>query len=118
LLCCGGGITLVFTIVFGAIKSSDVYVEALSRAKGNQDVAVLLGEPIEAGVFPTGTIAMSNQTGNADLVIPLSGPKGSANLHAVATKNADRFFTPSAIVKPSTTTPCQSVCGIGGCRRS
>lgn len=91
LLCCGGVITLIIAFVFGAIKSSDVYVEALSQAKGNKDVVALLGEPIVAGAFPSGKIEIRNQGGNADLVIPLSGPKGTATIHAVATKNAGRW---------------------------
>ena len=33
LLVCGGGLVLIFTSALGIIKSSDVYKDALSRAK-------------------------------------------------------------------------------------
>jgi len=74
--------------VMGALKSSDVYTEALKRAQQNDEVKALLGEPIEAGFWVAGSIQVSNGSGNADITIPLSGPKGSATLHAVATKTA------------------------------
>lgn len=87
LLCCGGFVTVILGVVFGAIKSSDVYTEAMKRARASQEVIALTGEPIEAGMFPTGNIAIHNLRGNADLTIPISGPKGHASLRAVAERN-------------------------------
>jgi Cytochrome oxidase complex assembly protein 1 len=86
LLLCGGLTTLIFFLVFGTIKSSDVYTEALARAKANEEVKALLGEPIEAGFWVSGSFEVSGPSGKADLAIPISGPKGSATLYAVATK--------------------------------
>ena len=85
-LLCGGLFALIFTSVFGLIKSSDAYIEALARAKASPEVQAALGTPIEPGFFVSGSIKINNNTGNADLSIPVSGPKGSATIRAVATR--------------------------------
>ena len=89
-LCCGGG-GLILTFVFGALKSSEVYTDALARAKANEEVKTLLGEPIEAGFWVSGSVEVGGTSGKADLSIPVSGPKGSATLHAVATKAGGKW---------------------------
>ena len=73
LLVCAGGIGAIVLIVFGAIKSSDAYTEALERATSNAAVQAALGTPIQAGWFPTGSINTSGSSGSADLAIPISG---------------------------------------------
>jgi Cytochrome oxidase complex assembly protein 1 len=84
LLVCCGGVTAVFMFALGAIKSSDVYKEAVAKAKANPDVKAAIGEPITEGFMPTGNFDTSPSTGHADLNIVLSGPKDSGTLFAVA----------------------------------
>lgn len=91
ILLCGGFITFIMAIVFGAIKSSDAYTEALAEAQANAEVKALLGEPIEAGFWVTGNIQISGSSGDADLAIPISGPKGAATIYAVAQKTAGKW---------------------------
>jgi hypothetical protein len=100
LLVCGGGITLIVVLVFGAIKSSDVYTEAVARAKANPEVKSRLGEPVEAGFWASGKVEVSGPSGEADLTIPLSGPKGSATLRAVATKTGGKWEYSTLEVTP------------------
>jgi len=88
---CGGCFATIFFGVFGAIKSSDVYQEALAKARASDEVQAALGQPIEAGFFVTGSIEVSGATGNADLAIPISGPNGSATVYAVANRSAGRW---------------------------
>jgi hypothetical protein len=71
-----------------SIRSSDVYKEAVAKAKGNPQVQAELGQPIEEGFFVTGSININGDVGNANLVIPLSGPKGSATLFVDGRKRA------------------------------
>ncbi len=86
-----GGILL---IVSGAIKSSDVYQQALQKATSSSAVIEALGEPITPGWMPQGSINVSGPTGSADLSIPISGPKNSGTLYVVAAKAAgDWQFT-------------------------
>jgi hypothetical protein len=100
LLGCGGTIGLIFVVVFGAIKSSDVYTEALAKAKADQRVVAVLGEPIEAGYMVSGNIEVNGPAGKANLAIPISGPKKSGTLNVVATRNAGAWEYSTLQVAP------------------
>lgn len=84
-------LAFIFTVVMGSMKSSDAYKQAMSRARSNPEVMAKLGTPIEEGFFVTGSINVQNDTGNADLQIPISGPRGKAVIHAVAAKAAGQW---------------------------
>ena len=86
LLVVAGIVAAIVFGVFGAMKSSDVYKQALARAQSSPTVIEAMGTPIEAGMFLSGNINVQNASGNADINIPISGPKGKAVIHAVATK--------------------------------
>ncbi|CAM2069699.1 Cytochrome oxidase complex assembly protein 1 [Sulfidibacter corallicola] len=77
----------ILAIVFGAMKSSDVYKEAVRKAKAHTAVQEALGTPIEEGMFLSGSINVSGPSGDAGLAIPISGPNGSATIYVDATKN-------------------------------
>lgn len=77
--------------VFGLMKSSDVYREALAEASSHAAVVEALGEPVEAGWYLMGNIEVNDGSGRADISIPISGPKGSGTIFAVATKSAARW---------------------------
>lgn len=86
-----GFLVLVLSIVFGAIRSSDVCREAIATASANTEVRSALGDPLETGWLLSGSVQTSGPSGNADLAIPLSGPSGSGKLYVVATKSAGRW---------------------------
>jgi hypothetical protein len=92
LVVCGGVVTLIIGLVFGLIKSSEPYREALARAKGNAEVRAALGEPIQEGFFVNGSISTQSvngvESGEANFSIPISGPKGSAAIQVIASKSA------------------------------
>ncbi|MGH9669098.1 MAG: cytochrome c oxidase assembly factor Coa1 family protein [Terriglobales bacterium] len=81
-------IGLIFSVVLTSMKSSDAYKQAVAKARANPTVVEKLGTPIEEGLFVTGNINVQNNSGDADLQIPISGPKGKAVIHAVARKSA------------------------------
>jgi hypothetical protein len=95
-----GVVMLVVSLVFGAIKSSDPYTQALARAKASDEVRAVLGEPIQPGYFVSGNFNVNGSSGNADFSIPLSGPKGSATLYVTATKAAGRWQFTALEVAP------------------
>ena len=86
LLLVGGLVFGILWIVATAMKSSDVYEEAVARARSNVEVRARLGEPIEDGVIPDGSIRVLGDTGLAKLDVNLSGPKGQATMRVVAHK--------------------------------
>jgi hypothetical protein len=76
-------------VIFGAMKQSDAYKMAVARAKADQRVTNALGTPVEEGWFLWGSrTEVSGSSGEADLSIPISGPKGKGTIYAVATKSA------------------------------
>lgn len=81
-------IAIVFFGVSSAMKSSDAYQLAVRKAKADPRVIAALGTPIEEGMFMTGKTNVSGGSGEADISIPLSGPKAKGTLYAVATKSA------------------------------
>ena len=84
-------VVLLLSFVIGALKSSDVYKEAFEKASMNRTVIAELGEPIKSGWLVSGAISVSGPTGNADLEIPISGPKNSGSIYAVAQKSAGQW---------------------------
>ncbi len=84
-------IALIFGVVMGSIKSSDAYKQAVARARANPTVVESLGTPIAEGYFVSGNINVQNDRGNADLQIPISGPKGKAVIYAVAVKSGGQW---------------------------
>ena len=81
---------VLMIFVFGAMKRSHVYKGAVERAQNDPRVKAALGEPIETGWWVSGSVHVDNGNGNAELTIPLSGPKGTGKLHAIATiENGD-----------------------------
>ena len=72
-----------------ALKSSEPYQMALERVRTNRDVIELLGEPVEeAGWMPTGNFSYHTNngvaSGRASFNFSVSGPKGTAHVHAEA----------------------------------
>ena len=86
-------------VIFGALKQTDVYQTALARAKADQRVISALGTPIGEGWYLSGNTQVSGSSGEADLTIPISGPKGKATIYAVATKSAGEWTYSKLIVK-------------------
>ncbi|MGB5746447.1 MAG: cytochrome c oxidase assembly factor Coa1 family protein [Desulfobacterales bacterium] len=97
-----GFVVLIVTIVFGMMKSSDVYKEALAAARAEPAVEMALGTPIEEGLFVMGNINISGSSGQADLAIPISGPYDKATIYAAAEKSADRWTFTTLVVEVKT----------------
>lgn len=78
----------IFTLIMSAMRSSDVAKEAFARAQSNAVVAQRLGAPISEGWFVGGSINVSPGSGDADLSVPISGPKGKGTVYVTAQKTA------------------------------
>ena len=76
---------------FGALKSTDIYKDALAKARANPEVIDALGSPIKDGMFLSGNTNVNGASGNADLAIPISGPKGKGTIYVAASKSAGRW---------------------------
>lgn len=77
----------IFYFVFSLMKSNGAYQGALERARKNPEIIATLGEPLKEGFFMSGSINTVNDSGHADLSIPVSGPKGAGTIRVVADMN-------------------------------
>jgi hypothetical protein len=92
LLCLAACVVVLLTIVFGSMRSSTPYKEAVQRASRDPRVITAIGSPIQAGWLVSGNIdTQAGGTGNADLTLTISGSKGKASLHVLATKSGGRW---------------------------
>ena len=98
-LCIGGCALAIFFFAMGTMKQSDAYKMALARAQTNPALIEAIGSPIlQTGIVP-GNTNVNGPTGEANLSIPLSGPKGKATLYVEAKKSADTWFFQTMVVK-------------------
>jgi len=83
----------LMAVITTSFRHSDVYQQALAQATANAQVRELIGEPIKPAWLISGEMNVSGSTGNADLSIPISGPRGKGVIRAVASKNGVWRFT-------------------------
>jgi len=66
-------------------RSSEPYQEAMRRARCSIELVAVLGEPIQDGFLPTGSVQRNaNGSGASELVISLTGPRGRAEMYLEA----------------------------------
>ena len=94
-----GFAVLIMSLVFGMMKSSDAYKDAVSKAKAHPSVEEALGSPIEEGLFVTGQINVSGPSGRANLAIPISGPDGEGRIYVVASRSAGEWTFSTLLVE-------------------
>ncbi len=81
-----GFILGIFLLIMGSFRSSPVYLQAMEAARADSRVVQALGTPIESGWLITGSISEQGISGDASLVIPISGSRKSGTLYASARK--------------------------------
>ena len=99
LLLVGGFIAAIFFFVFTMMKSTEAFQHSLDTARKDPEVIAALGEPIREGWFVTGNTEESGPSGQAQLSIPLSGPKGGGTLYVEARKSAGEWRYATMVVE-------------------
>ena len=89
----------ILVIVFSAMKSTDVYKEALARAKADPAVIEALGSPIEDGFLLSGNTNVNGASGESNLAIPISGPKGKGTIYVSANKSLGQWNYSGLVVE-------------------
>jgi hypothetical protein len=89
----------VALIVFSAVKSTDVYKDALARAQAHPSVIEALGSPIKEGFLVSGNSNVNGASGEANLSIPVSGPVGKGTIYVAANKSLGRWNYSGLIVE-------------------
>jgi hypothetical protein len=73
------------------MKSTEVYKGALARAEANSAVIEALGSPITERFLISGNPNVNGASGEANLSIPISGPKGTGTIYVAANKSLGRW---------------------------
>jgi hypothetical protein len=81
----------VVLIVFSAVKSTDVYKDAFARTKVHPAVIEALGSPIKEGFLVSGNTNVNGASGDANLSIPITGPKGKGTIYVAAKKSLGQW---------------------------
>jgi hypothetical protein len=79
-------------VAFTVIRSSDVYAESMSRVKKSDAVRARLGEPIESRWWILGSLNIDDDRGEANLRIPIRGPRNDGTVRVVATKRNSKWY--------------------------
>jgi hypothetical protein len=90
---------LILVIVFSAMKSTDVYREALARAKADPAVIEALGSPIKDGFLVSGNTNVNGASGESNLAIPISAPKGRGTIYVSANKSLGQWNYSGLVVE-------------------
>jgi len=86
-------------IVFSAIKSTDLYKDPLARAKTHPAVIEALGSPIREGFLVSGNTNVNGASGEANLSVPIAGPKGKGTIYAAARKSLGQWNYSGLVVE-------------------
>jgi cytochrome oxidase complex assembly protein 1 len=89
----------ILVIVFSAMKSTEVYKDALARAKANPVVIEALGSPLKDGFLVSGNTNVNGASGESNLAIPISGPKGKGTIYVSANKSLGRWNYSGLVVE-------------------
>ena len=90
---------MVFFFATSMMKQSEAYKIALARAQANSAVIEAIGSPISQKGIVSGNSNVNGATGEVNLSIPLSGPKGKATLYVEAKKSTDIWLFQTMVVK-------------------
>ena len=89
----------ILVIVLSAMKSTDVYKEALARAKADPAVVEALGSLIKDGFLFSGNTNVNGASGESNLAIPIAGPKGKGTVYVSANKSLGRWNCSGLVVE-------------------
>ncbi len=87
-----------FFISISSMLKGEAFDLSLKAINSNNEVAQLIGTPIEPGFFVVGNIQISGPTGQASLQYSISGPKGEAEAYVFANKEIGQWNLNEVIV--------------------
>jgi hypothetical protein len=93
-------VAFIIFVVFAAMRSADPYRDAVARAQTDPRVIEALGSPVKPGWFMSGSIKTQNDTGSADISVSVSGPKQSASVAVIGSKQGGRWTYTKMLVTP------------------
>jgi hypothetical protein len=105
LLAFGGVFLGVKSVMAGAMQTMEVYRRPIVAAQDSPWVQSQIGSPVSVATLDQtrGRVNMQNGRGEADLAIPIYGPRGSATIHAEARRVGGRWEYSRMVVEVDAT---------------
>lgn len=91
----------VLWLARAAMQNNDVHRTAMARVAQSPEAIAQLGEPIEAGFLSSGSINVDGRGGEADLAIPVSGPRAEGTISVVARKKGGAWYFDELELRPT-----------------
>ena len=105
-------VAIVLFAIRGSMLRSDVYADALARARAHPELVATIGTPITPGFMPIGSVSTSTEdggSGRADLVIGIEGPRGEGRLVASADRRLGAWTWESLLFVPGDNDPAHII---------
>lgn len=90
-VCVGLFVFGLMSLVYSMFRNSYPYQAAVESANHSAQVSAAIGTPIHVGWLASGSVNYNNSDGEANLSIPISGPKGHAHILVAGKKRANRW---------------------------
>ncbi len=74
-----------------SMKATGAYKLAVKRAEADPRVTAAIGTPAKEGWFIGGSFNVNGASGNAELAVPLSGPRAKGTIYLVAMESAGEW---------------------------
>ena len=81
----------IVAAVFGSLRSSDPYRFAVQTTAHDPRVLSKLGSPLKPGWLVSGNISVQNDSGQAELSIPVEGAIHKGTIHVVGKKSEGQW---------------------------
>jgi len=78
----------IFTFVFGIMKSSEPYKHTVEIVTHDPQAIQVLGAPVEIGRLVSGNVNTTEDSGEADLSIPVHGTAHEGKVYVIAKKSS------------------------------
>lgn len=86
--------------LFSVLADNEAARIAVAHANLHPEVTAALGTPLKVGRFASGSIQYSGSSGEADLALPVYGPKGGGTLYVKATRESGRWTIDALTLSP------------------
>jgi hypothetical protein len=84
---------MFFVSVFSILRNSSAAQLALHQAEANPIIVRTIGAPLKTGWIVSGTVNVRGPGGEAELAIPVIGPKGKGTLYTMAVRQQNHWRT-------------------------
>ena len=91
LLALGASVAGIGWLIFRSMGESEPVRTAVAQAGAHPQVIAALGRPLQRGFLVSGSIQVNNDEGEAELHVPVSGPRGEGTVFVLGHRRHGRW---------------------------